>query len=193
MEADWAAEIGADLPSIDVPWECFVDLRDAPSAAEAVEEAIDHPALREALLTLNSKASPVFTTKCDVWTLSSSEIDHDEFASHFENAQEGFASYIDILQRDPDQFASFDFHERWSRSLTHHLQDLTLSNGRAEIVIRPANVDASPGYGLTLYAAGCGADALSAYAAWQAVLRAAVIATMDLVVFLRPRASSSIG
>src|SRR5580658_9171216 len=153
MEADWAAEIGADLPSIDVPWECFVDLRDAPSAAAAVEEAIDHPALREALLTLNSKASPVFTTKCDVWTLSSSEIDHDEFASHFENAQEGFASYIDILQRDPDQFASFDFHERWSRSLTHHLQDLTLSNGRAEIVIRPANVDASPGYGLTLYAA----------------------------------------
>lgn len=182
MEADWAAEIGADLPSIDVPWEGFIDLRDAPSAIEAVEEAIDHPALREALVTLNTKVSPVFTSKCDVWTLDSSEIDHDEFSSLAANALEGFSSYIDILQIDPGKFASFEFHEFWVRGLTRHLQGLPLSNGRLEIVIRPANIDSHPGYGLTLYAAGCGAELSSAYAAWQAVLRAAVIATMDSVV-----------
>jgi hypothetical protein len=179
MEADWVAEIGADLPSIDVPWEGFVDLRDAPSAIEAVHEAIDHPALREALVTLNSEVSPVFTSKCDVWTLDSSTIDHDEFGSFAEDALEGFSSYIDILQIDPEKFTSFEFHEFWVRGLTRHLQGLALSNGRIEFVIRRANIDSHSGHGLTLYAAGCGADASSGYAAWRAVLRAAVIATMD--------------
>jgi len=186
MEADWAAEIGPDLPSIDVPWEGFVDLRQASSVVQAVEEAIDHPALREALLTLNSKASPVFTAKCDVWILGSSEIDPDEFASYAENAHDGVASYTDLLQLDPGQFASFQFHERWAHDLTRYLQDLTLFNGRVEFVIRTASIDSRSGYGLTLYAAGCGADASSAYAAWQGVLRAAVIATMVAVVFLPP-------
>ena len=186
MEADWAAEIGPDLPSIDIPWEGFVDLRHAPSAIWTVKEAINHPTLRDALLTLNSKASPVFTAKCDVWTLSRSEIDRDEFASHAENAQDGFASYIDILQLSPAKFASFELQERWAHDLARHLQSLTLFKGRVEFVIRTASIDSRSGYGLTLYAAGCGADASSAYAAWQAVLRAAVIATMVSVVFLPP-------
>ncbi len=179
MEADWAAEIGPDLPSIDIPWEGFVDLRHAPSGIRAVEEASKHPGLREALLSLNSKASPVFTSKCDVWTLDRSEIDPDEFGAVAEDAHDGVASYIDLLQIGPCQFASFEFHELWARGLTRYLQDFTLSDSRVEFVIRPASVDVSVGYGLTLYAAGCGADASSAYAAWQAVLRAAVIATMD--------------
>jgi len=182
METDWAAEVGADLPSIDVPWEGFVDLRDTPSAMRAIEEAIDHPVLREALLTLNSTPSPVFTAKCDVWTVGSSAIDPDEFDSLAEDSHDGFASYIDVLQLDSGKFASFAFHELWVRDLTRHLQDLNLSKGRVEFVIRPSIVDARAGYGITLYAAGCGADASSAYKAWQNVLRAAVIATMDSVV-----------
>jgi hypothetical protein len=186
MEADWAAELGSDLPSIDIPWEGFVDLRHAPSGIRAVEEASKHPALREALLTLNSKASPVFTSKCDVWTLASSEIDPDEFDAPAENPHDGVASYIDLLQIDPGKFASFEFHELWARGLTRHLQGLTLTNGRVEFVIRAASIDLHSGYGLTLYAAGCGADTSSAYAAWQAVLRATVIATMDSVVFPPP-------
>lgn len=186
MEADWAAEIGRDLPSIDVPWEAFVDLRDDPSGTQSLKEATDHPRLREALVTLNSKASPVFTSKCDVWPLSSSEIDHDEFGALVEDAHDGFASYIDMLQHDPGKFSSFESHELWASGLTRDLQNLSLPNGRVEFVIRPANVNSCAGYGLTLYAAGCGTDATSAYAAWQAVLRAGVIATMDSAVLPPP-------
>lgn len=188
MEADWAAEVGPDLPGIDVPWEGFLDLRPAsssvPAVVQAVEEAVDHPALLEALAALNSKASPVFTTKCDVWALTSPEIDHDEFDALAEDAQCGFASYIDVLQVDAGNLASFEFHERWVRGLTRHLRAITLPNGRVEFIIRPASVDSHSGYGLTLYVAGCGADAPAAYTAWQAVLGAAVAATMDLAPFL---------
>ena len=192
MEADWYAEVGRDLPSIDIPWEGFVDLRQETSALQAIREAIDHPALREALATMNCKASPIFTAKCDAWTLSGSEIDPDEFGSLAADARCGFASYIDILLVDRGKLASFEFHERWVRRLTRHLQNLALSNGRVEFVIRPAHIESSSGYGLTLYSAGCGANAPFAYTAWHAVLRAAVTATMNPVMF-PPGASSSIG
>jgi hypothetical protein len=81
MEADWAAEVGPDLPSIDIPWEGFVDLREVSSLVQVVKEATDHHALGRALITMNSEASPVFSTKCDVWSFSGFEIDHDEFGS----------------------------------------------------------------------------------------------------------------
>jgi hypothetical protein len=180
MEADWAAEVGPDLPSIDVPWDGFVDLRQDPSAVLALAEAAAHPALRESLVALNSDHSPVLTAKCDVWTLAGDEIDPDEFAAQTEQAREGFASYIDMLQRDPARVASFEFHERWVRGLTGRLRKISRPTGRVDLVIRPASTDSSPGYGLTLYAAGCGADAATAYASWGAVLRIAVTATMNL-------------
>ena len=195
MEADWAAEISPDLPCITVPWnisgsisgEGFIDLRHNSAAIDDIEEAATHPALREALLTLNSTASPLFTAKCDLWTLSQSEIDPDEFASSPENAQYGTASYIDVLCRDLSACASFEFHERWARRLTDLLRARDLSHGRVEIVLRPSLVDENSGFGLTLYAAGCGASPLDAHHSWQTVLSAAVAATISAVSLL-PRA-----
>ena len=180
MEADWAAEVGSELPSIVVPWEGFLDLRHNRSAVKDLDEAAAHPALSDALLILNSENSFVFTTKCDVWKLTGSEIAPDEFGARYAEALEGFASYIDILQRDHARFNSFDFHERWARALTTQLRSVGCSNGRVELVIRSASVDAFSGYGVTLYAAGCGADSTAAYASWRAVLRAAVTATINL-------------
>src|SRR5215469_15130306 len=142
MEADWAAEAGSDLPSIVVPWEGFLDLRHNRSAVEHLEEAVAHPALSEALLALNSQGSFVFTSKGDVWELTRSEIDPDEFGTCHEEALEGFASYIDILQRDHAKFNSFDFHERWARALTTQLRSIGCSNGRVDLVIRSLSVDA---------------------------------------------------
>jgi hypothetical protein len=184
MEVDWAAEVGPDLPSIDVPWEGFIDLRQATqtgaeqSVSQGVEEAAAHPALRDALVALNSHASPVFTSKCDAWTMPGSEIDRDEFSALAADAQGGFASYIDVLLRDVTNFASFEFHKRWARSLATHLRIPAIPNGRVDFILRTGTVDREPGYGLTLYAAGCGADAARAYAAWQTVLAAAVTATI---------------
>jgi hypothetical protein len=178
MEADWAVEVGSNLPGIELPWEGFVDLRLAQSAIGEIVEAGSHPALLTALSLLNSEASPLFTSKCDVWTLRSDEIDPDEFDANAEDARAGFASYIDILQLDPEKFASFEYHEGWVRSLTAALRAIALSNGRVDFVVRAAAVDSKSGYGLTLYAAGCGRDDSTASAAWEAVLHAAVTATI---------------
>jgi hypothetical protein len=177
MEADWSVEIGPDLPQIDATWEGFVDLQTLPCAIETVEGA-QHPALRKALLALNANNSRAFTSKCDTWTLPIEEIDSDEFAASIGNARVGFASYIDILQRDATQFSSYEFHERRTRELASRLRLLAVQNGRVDLVLRAAVMNEASGYGVTLYAAGCGPDEASAYTAWQTVLAAAVAATI---------------
>ena len=194
MEADWDVEIGADAPSIAVPWEGFVDLRiDPVAAAHLISEAANYPALRHALVTLNSAESRVFTSKCDVWRLKSEEIDPDEFGARRENASFGFASYIDTLLVDPQNFRSFEIHEILVRDITRELWTGALANGRVDLVIRPAIADSSSGCGITIYAAGCGPDEPAAHASWEAMLQAAVNATMKMTQLPPARASSSIG
>ena len=208
MEADWVAEVGPELPSIDIPWEGFVDLQREPARVVDLDEAVAHPALRDALVALNAGTSGLLTSKCDVWTLTRVEIDPDEFGAPAGTAGEGVCSYIDVLRLDParlepGQFApaqltsiafdSFPFHERWARDITAHLQTITLANGRVDLVIRAANIESCTGYGMTIYTAGCGPDAAAAYLSWENVLRAAVAATINLVFPPPSRASSSIG
>ncbi|MBV8675232.1 MAG: hypothetical protein JOZ33_17545 [Acidobacteriaceae bacterium] len=194
MEADWDVEIGPDAPSIAVPWPGFVDLRNCPSiAVPSIPETANHPALRDFLVQLNSAGSPVFTSKCDIWTLGQEEIDHDEFGARPENARFAIASYIDILLLAPEKFGSFRFHEAHVRRTTKVLRDIELANCRVDMVVRSATVQSTSGYGLTLYTAGCGADEAMACTSWEAVLQAALNATMNLAHLLPLGASSSIG
>ena len=185
MEADWAAEIGPGLPSIDVPWEGFVDLRENLSVVDAIPEAALCPALSSVLCVLNSRDSPVFTSKCDRWVLEDEAIDPDEFAAPASEVQIAVACYIDILQRDPVRLVSFEFHESWVRQLTASLRNIPVTHGRVDLVLRQATVDQYTGFGVTLYIAGCGADASAAETAWQAVLAAAIPATIKSAEELR--------
>ena len=178
MEADWSVEIGVDSACIDGSWEGLIDLRRSPDAVGSVIEAAGHLALREALLALNGDESPVFTTKCDTWSLADNEIDPDEFDACKEDARVGFASYIDILERDLMRFASFEFQEQIAREVATGLRTIDLAHGRIDLVVRAAVFSGSEGYGLTIYAAGCGSNAAAALAAWQAVLQASVAATI---------------
>jgi hypothetical protein len=189
MEADWSVEIGAGLPVIDADWPGFVDLRRDFHSIDSIPEAAVEAALREALVTLNGAASPVFTSKCDVWALGADEIDPDEFGCAPRDAcAAGWASWIDLLVREPRRFASFEAHDAWVRRTTAHLRTDMIPCGRVDLVVRAAVAHASEGFGITLYSAGCGVDTQAARAAWERVLRAAVTATMR-----EARASSSIG
>lgn len=178
MECDWAVEVGAGLPVIDASWDGFVDLRANPSAANTLDEAVKHPALREALLRLNAPDSPHFTSKCDAWTLAEGEIDPDEFGTEPKNAATGFASYVDVLAHDTKNFTSFPFHEGFAREVTSRLGRLEVQGGRIDIVVRAAFFKGQDGYGFTLYSAGCGSSESAAYAAWETVLTAGVTATI---------------
>ncbi len=178
MEADWSVEIGAGLPVIDVAWDGFLDLRSFPERIDGIEEARRHPALRGALLAFNSGDPTVFTTKCDCWKLEGAEIDPDEFAASRETASMGFASYIDVVDREPGRFASLALHEQRARAIASILHALNLRTGRVDLVVRAADLNERSGFGMTLYAAGCGANDAGAYAAWNAVLVSAVAATI---------------
>ena len=181
MEADWAVEIGPDAPSIDVPWEGFVYLRNHSSGAiQMVPEAAGHPALFNALFALNSQNSPVFTSKCDLWTMDQEEIDVYEFAARPETARRGFASYLDVLLLDQEKYQSFEFHQCWVRLITEQLHSRTLASCRVDLVVRAATVHSECGYGLTIYAAGYGEGEQAAYVRWEAVLMAAAHATMSV-------------
>jgi len=180
MEADWSVEIGADLPMIIVPWEGFVDLRRDPLLASRLNETANSPSLAQALIKLNQEASPVFTSKCDLWLLSADEIDPLEFDAKRGDTQQGIACYIDIIARRRSLFASFPAHEAWVRSVTNKMRDVRMPQTHADLVIRPSTVNDRAGYALTLYVASCGATEDVARSIFRVALETASTITMDL-------------
>lgn len=191
MEADWAAEVGPDLPVIEADWPGLVDLRSDPEAVERIPEAADYAALRNALLQLNAPESPVRTTKCDVWTLTAQEIDPLEFGCAPGSELVGLACYIDLVAIEPALFASFERHEAWARRAVKEMREAAAAAGRVDLVIRAARAAGGEGFAMTLYAAGCGADAAAVRASWASGLRLAVTVTMRAAT--SARASSSTG
>ena len=191
MEADWAAEIGPDLPVIEADWPGCIDLRSNPDALQQVSEAADDPALRQALLQLNAPASPLRTTKCDLWTLAPGEIDPLEFDCDPDAERLGIASYIDVIALDPTLFVSFERQESWAQSAAKALRRAHPIPGRVDLVVRAARAADRNGFGITLYVAGCGPDAASAQASWANALELATAVTMRTAT--ESRASSSIG
>ena len=178
MEADWAAEVGGDAAAIDADWAGFVDLRAKPEAVGEIAETRDFAALREALLMLNGAASAVFTAKCDVWRLAAEELDPFEYDFGPAEEMEGLACWVDVVARDAAMFGSFEMQRDWARRAVEFLKREPVRSGRVDLVIRAARAGGVDGFGVTLYAAGCGVDADAARMALEMVLRAAVNVTM---------------
>jgi hypothetical protein len=193
MEADWSVALATADPVITVPWaasgddepKCrFVDLRMGPDLIDAIEEARGRPALRSGLLLLNRVDSQFWTAKCDAWT-SSPEQGDDPFDPYEMDAEPGetdfgTGSYIDLLSRDFQASRCFDTQEQWLRTLTERLRATPANSARVELVMRRAQVDGVPGFGVSWFVEGCGASAQRADQGWKQAFQAALAVIMDV-------------
>lgn len=164
-----------------VPWTdsnrqvSFVDLRSNPYDFDAVPEAVQHPALLQALRALNATRSPVFTAKCDVWNISPGELDSFRLELDIENADSrvGIASYIDLIWSDKSTFASSAQQRQWIARFLRLASALQHPAAAVECVLRPALLDfdtPQEGFAVSLYVKAVGADEVHALNSWGAAL-----------------------
>lgn len=195
MLAEWSAECSAEDPVLVVPWRdpsgsaSFVDLRANPYDFDAIPEAERYPQLMHALRALNATRSPVFTAKCDAWTLDEAELNVLQFDLDGDSSSStsGFASYIDILARDRGIFASFPRHEQMLRRLVRNASTLEQPAAALDFVLRPALIDFEAprqGFSISVYVKAVGHDSQSAFHAWAAGLES-VVALVRAKDFLR--------
>jgi hypothetical protein len=193
MEADWSVALATADPVISVPWaasgdegpKCrFVDLRLGSQLIDEIAEAQGRPALRSGLLLLNGVASQLWTAKCDAWTSSPEQGDEpfDPYEMDAEPGETAFGagSYIDLLPRDFQATGCFDTQERWLRTVTERLRAIAASSARVELVMRRAQIDAVPGFGVTWFVEGCGATPHRAEQGWSQAFDAALAVIMDV-------------
>ena len=133
----------------------------------------------QALRALNAARSPVFTAKCDAWTMDSEELQVVQFTLDLqhEEAPFGFMSYIDLLWRERSISVSFHQQEQRMTRLERLLEPVDQRYAGVECVLRPALVDlpehtprAQEGFSISLYVKALGTDAPHAYENWASAL-----------------------
>jgi hypothetical protein len=154
MEADWEFEIGGDAPVIEPRWQGFVDLRADPTRASDLAEALQLPALADALVRLNATGSPVWTCKTDVFMPD--QIDPDELDAAGAEAAYAIACYVDLLTRGDRQWDPIKA-EVACRKLCARLRDIPLRRCRVDMIIRRARIRPDENdLGVTAYLTACG-------------------------------------
>jgi hypothetical protein len=189
MLTEWSVECSAEDPVLVVPWKdpdgtaAFVDLRADPYAFDRIPETERHPPLMQALRALNAPRSPVFTAKCDAWSLEGEELerlllsldigDGAGPAAAGSGAAFGFASYIDLVCRERALFALFPMQEQLLRRLARLAAPLDHPAAAVDCVVRPALLHLeSPqqGYAFSLYVKAAADTQPAAWTAWAAAL-----------------------
>jgi len=158
MEADWEIELGGDAPVIDACWPGFVDLRRFPNRIVELPEISQLPELRASLLRLNDvHASPVWTSKCDVWPVT--DFDALELDAKIEDARYGVACYIDLLPRSDQQWTLPKMAIAACEKFCLQLRSVPLTCCRADLIVRRAFITPElEDFGITAYLTACGCD-----------------------------------
>lgn len=171
MECDWEIEIGSDAPVIDAAWVGYADLRSQPRRATEICETAQLPALAQALIHLNSASSPVWTAKCDVWTVE--EVDPDEMDADREQATSALACYIDLVPNEASLSTTLEGLADWCLRLCVDLRTRPLRQSRVDAIVRRAFITADEeGLAVTAYVAACGASPKQASETLSAALAA---------------------
>lgn len=186
MLSEWSAECAADDPVLVIPWSDpnepdrhFIDLRENPYDLDHLPEVEHFPPLLHALRALNAQRSPVFTAKCDAWTMDEQELEalRTELDILPEEAAAGLSSYIDLVWRERSIFVSFHQQEQMLHRLTRKTTLLDHPYAMLDCIVRPALVDLTgpeEGFAVSLYIKALGHDEPAANENWAAALEAVV-------------------
>jgi hypothetical protein len=160
MEADWEFEISRDAPVIDAHWAGFVDIRAHPECASSLPEVAHFPTLAETLIGLNSQGSPVWTSKCDFWSVNPEEffLDADELDAPPSMLAAASACYMDLLACLTERWENPDRTAQDCATLCASLHSIQLRCCRADFVIRKAVLAGEEGFGVTAYFTACGSS-----------------------------------
>lgn len=171
MDADWSVELGADNPTLVVPWASddgvlrYYDLRARPDLLLYIDEAARYREIGEFLVTINSLNSLVQSAKCDAWP--SRELNEAEAVY---GAACKFCSYVDLFFGDPEARADFSRHEEFAAKLASLLKRAPQISAAAEFIIRRAHFEeldqVSQGFYFTFELAGYGDDEDEAKKRW---------------------------
>lgn len=176
MDADWSVELGADDPTLAVPWSSpdgslrYYDLRERPDLLLYIDEAARCPELGEFLSAINSRNSRLQSAKCDAWT--STELTE---AEQIYGAPLKFCSYVDLFFTAAEYRADRKFHEAFATKLTDLLHRAPQISAAAEFILRRAHFEESSdlqeGFYFTFELAAYGDDEDDARQRWTIALR----------------------
>jgi hypothetical protein len=176
MEADWEIEIGGGAPIIEALWSGFVDLRRAPAQIGELSEALEFPPLARFLAHVNGAASPLWSSKCDVWepaadrgadldriepTAVLDEPDGLEVEAQKTGVSAALACYVDLLPRQNLLFAQWEDAERFCRAWVERLESVDLADGQIDLIVRQAAAGQIEGFGITAYVSVVGSPPLT--------------------------------
>jgi hypothetical protein len=172
LEADWEFEVGGSAPVIEAWWPGLVDLRRSPASVVDIPEAVELPRLGDALIRLNAASSPVWTSKCGLWTNNGAEqFDADEFDAPPGGTAHTHGCYVDLLSRDEGLWSSAVGIESTCKLWCAGLRGLALRSCRADLIVRRAFTPPERMHlAVTAYLTGSGSTAGEAMEAVEAAL-----------------------
>lgn len=190
MDAELTVELGADDPTLAVPWASddgrlrYHDLRRRPDLLLYVDEASRYHEIAEFLVQVNSPASRLQSAKCDAWyTTELSE------AEAIYGAAGKFVSYVDVFFADQEACFNFEQHQDFAQRLIKLLGRAPQISAAAEFILRrcyyqPGTDDSAAsaaadeddkshreGFYFTFYLSGYGDDQPDARKRWGIALK----------------------
>jgi hypothetical protein len=179
VQADFSVELGADDPTLELPWTSsdpevqYYDLRSHPELLSRVAEAQENEPLTDFLAAINSPHCLVQTAKCDTWASQQMDAEDEIFGAAVK-----YESYIDLVPSGERARYSFEEIEDLGNKLARLLQRAPEIPAAADFVARRCfyhgEIDTAPlrqGFYLTFYLSGYGEDEAQAQQRWSIALQ----------------------
>lgn len=179
MQADYAVELGAEDPALEIPWHShdgsirYFNVKSSPDLVLNIPEAREHPELSAFLTRMNAPDFPLETAKCDAWFSTELAPEEEIFGTACK-----FVSYADLIFSGDAPRFSLEKHEALARELCALLKRAPEMAASAEFIVRHCHFhhgdseeDSRIGFCITAYVTGYGDTEEEANQRWAIALK----------------------